>query len=331
MKLLFLINRFWLGLFIVINIISVFPQKSEARDWLTFSGDVSLVEGLFNVSIEKNGQEILRSQLEKKSESFILTTKFDHFQTPLFELSSQVEAVLEKNGREGRDSNSYNGRLSSKYTLLDFKPIKELSGRFDIEQERFQIKSLNFSEISCLGTIGLKPPYNLDLTFLLNDIGMAEFIDFWMAGRKFESSGTVTGEIKLYGNIFQPSLRGNLTGTDGVIKNLAFDEIRLNADGKYPILEIDNSTVSKTNGFMLGFKGPINLSNKERFKQQLSQLVFSPIVDDNDEKVEWTLKRLKQDESNSIELKYQLRKGERLSSDKDLESDILGLQQTMEF
>ena len=102
-------------------------------------------------------------------------------------------------------------------------------------------------------------------------------------------------------------------------------------EGYYPNMEIANSNITKSDGISMNFDGFIDLQDKENFKKQLKTLNFSPLVSNIDSDLEWKIKRLEQKESSKTEIKYMLKKQDSLNPLSEEETDIFGVETTIEF
>ncbi len=211
--------------------------------------------------------------------------------------------------------------------------MREFFGHFTIKEHQLYLNSYLKEQLACHGAIDLFYPYKLNFIFNLAAIDMDDFLNFWVRDKGYHSSGMVSGEIKVLGALNRLSLKGNLQSTNGFIKELKYDSIYLNIEGIYPRLEITSSTLTKTGGLSYVFAGPFNLGAQENFKEQIKLLNISPLVKDSPSQREWTLKRLQGENSTATEIKYLLRKENEtiLSNTQGAQSDLLGVQRTLEF
>ena len=114
--------------------------------------------------------------------------------------------------------------------------------------------------------------------------------------------------------------------------DLKFNRLYLVVDGTYPKLDINKeSRIYQTNGLSFTYEGPFDLAKRSSFESQLENLIISPIIEDSESEVEWTLKRLGEDESTTMELKYQLRKNGRKGILNEDNSDMFGIERSMKF
>jgi hypothetical protein len=306
--------------------------------------------------LAKEAQRSIAVRGEKTSENdYYLSLNIEHLKTPFFDLLSEIESTVEVIGREeGRDNSiqgkknqrkrnfdniaspildatSLRGKIWSQYSLIDYRPLRELSGQFEINNKRLLLTSLSIGNIACSGYIDLVHPHKVDLIFVLSSVDMDDFLNFWVRDKKYDSAGAVFGEIRVTGELDQIFMKGNLESHNGFIKKLRYDSIYLNVEGFYPNIQITNSSISETDSLSFTLDGKINLSDQKNFKKQLKALTISPLVSDSISEAEWTIKRFKEHDSGTTEIMYRLRKGEGAGSSVFDESDMLGIERTMEF
>jgi len=222
-------------------------------------------------------------------------------------------------------------KIFSRHSLFEYKPIRELSGKFEIRDRELNILDFSFGNISLTGAVGLREPNDLELTLFIRNIDMEDFLDFWIKERAYFSSGDVSGSIKITGNLKKLHLKGDFESHNGFVKNLWFDSIRLRLEGDYPKMMITDSIVSETDGNIISISGPFDLSAKNNFKKQIEELVKAPIITTTGLQKEWTLKRQNQNDSSITEIKYLKRRNSILNNDSSESKDMFGLQKTLKF
>ncbi len=334
--------------------LSAIPRPSFSKELFSFQGQVDLTQKQFQFAVllpssgpsgadhPLEGRQSVVFNAAKISENdyrFILDV--DHVRTPLFDLLSKIESSVEvvSNGQETvsvarrpwMDTKVLRGKIWSQYSLVDYHPVRELLGQFEVKDGRLYVEALSFGNLSCRGEIALTPPYKLDMLVSLDHVDMRDFLSFWSMGKKHEAAGSVSGQIKVFGNLGRLSLSGNLESRDGFIEKLEYNSIVLNAEGVYPQIEVGNSSVSKTDGVSFLLSGTVDLSDQENFKKQVMALKFSPLVSESLSEREWTIKRLQKEGSGTTELKYLFQKRGNTDISLPRESDMFGFEQSLEF
>lgn len=308
-------------------------QEASAFNLLSFDGTVDLKSKELNVFIGLDGQKVILAKAQKLNDTdYHLSLHLDHLKTSQFDLTSRIQGSLGLLRTESNDLQIVNGKVWSEYSLIDYKPIEELSGHFEVINNQLHLIGLSFANISCSGSIDLSSPFKTNLNFILENISLDHFLNFWVRGKDFDSSGSVSGQVKVSGDLFQPFLKGSLETYSGYVKNLNFDSIYLNVEGSFPNLTIAHSTISETGGMSFTIDGAIDLADKDNFKKQIKALNISPLVSNTATSSEWTIKRLEDNNQGATEIKYFLRKDEDSGpASYSQDSGMLGVLKTVEF
>ncbi len=326
----------------VCSFILVSASCAFANAVINFHGQIDLVQEQFDVmldfpgdftgpapgKLENKRSSVAISGVKLSHKGYRLSLDIDHLRTPVCDLLSKIESSIEVVPRSaGKSAPMARGEIWSRDSLVDYKPIHELIGQFEIKDSQLVVKSVSFGNLSCHGSLELVYPYKMDMKVFLHDVAMEDFLNFWSRNKGYKSSGTVSGEIGVAGTWDRLGLTGRLESFDGYVEQLAYNSIHLNAQGVYPRLSINPSTISKADGLSFTFSGPIDLSDQKNFKKQIGALVLAPLVSDSASERQWTIKRLNQLNSGATEIKYLLRKEEQPED----ASGMLGVQRTMSF
>ena len=317
----------------------LFVPCAFANVVVIFHGQVDLAQKQFDVTLdfphlpeslpsENKQSSVAISGVKVSDTDYRFSLDIDHLRTPIWDLLSKIESSIAIDPQvAGKGIPAVRGEIWSQNSLIDYKPIRELTGRFEVRDGQLLLRSLSFGNLSSQGSVGLVYPYKMDLKVLLHEVAMEDFLNFWMGSNEYKSFGTVSGEIAVSGTLDRIGLKGSLESHDGYVEKLEYNSIYLNAQGVYPQLSIGQSTISKADGLSFAFSGPVDLSDQENFTKQIGALVLSPLVSDSASEREWTIKRLNQPNSGATEIKYLLRKEDKSEG----ASGMLGVQQTMSF
>lgn len=317
-------------IFLILAFSALVSRVAFSSTEIAFSGHLDFSKNQFDVVFDLEDQGAVSLNAQKISDNdYNLQINVERLKASDVNFSSEIESAIKF--VSGEDDLNLRGRINSRYSLFNFKPTRELSGYFEIKDKKLHLKKLSIGHILCDGSVGLSYPYAIDLDFSLSDIEMDDFLNFWMKNKGYSSGGGVSGEIKAAGTLERLLLKGSLESYQGFVKDFEFDSIRLNIAGIYPEMQIAQSTISKTTGLSYALDGPFDLSNQKNFKKQITSLSISPLVSDSQSESEWTIKQYRQDDSSTTELKYLLRKGDNMGLSGDEESDMLGLERTVEF
>ncbi len=317
----------------------LFVPRAFANVIVTFHGQVDFTQKQFDVTLdfpssarglpEDNKQpSVAISGAKVSDKDYRFSLDIDHLRTPICDLLSKIESSIEVDPQAAdNDTPAVRGEIWSQNSLVDYKPVRELTGQFEIKDSQLMLKSLSFGNLSCQGSLELVYPYKMDMKVLLHDVAMKDFLNFWVRNKEYKTFGTVSGEIGVSGTWDKIGLKGSLESHEGYVEELEYNSIHLNAQGVYPQLQIGQSMISKSDGVSFMFSGPIDLSDQDNFKKQIGALVLAPLVSDSASEKEWTIKRLNQPNSGATEIKYLLRKDEKSNES----SGMIGVEQTMSF
>jgi len=324
---------------LLIILIAMMPKLSFAEKAFFFEGQIDFPDKEFNVVFNVDAESSVTAKVEKISETdYHFSLDIEHLKTPLFDLLSKIESSIEFVQGEGAPVRTFSdttlrGAIWSQYSLIDYKPIRELSGNFEIRDKKLFLKGLSVGRLTCNGYVGMVPPFESNFDVHLSGVDMKDFLRFWGLSEKYESSGGVFGDIRVSGTLNHLTLKGNLESRHGFVQTLDYDVISLNIEGVYPHMKITRSTVSKSDGVSFAFDGPFNLSDKANFKKQIKALTIAPLVSDSGSELEWTIKRLNPKDSDTTELKYRLNKEDVLGTGVFAggEIDMFGIERTRKF
>ncbi|OGX33786.1 MAG: hypothetical protein A2787_08010 [Omnitrophica WOR_2 bacterium RIFCSPHIGHO2_01_FULL_48_9] len=310
----------------------LWPQFSSAQTSVPFAGQIDFVHRQIQIKFDLGDKSFISVQASQDANRDVRwAVNIDHVATPLATLSTVLEGSLMTVEQDALPR-SFNGKIVSRYTLADYKPMPEAIGLFEIKNQKLYIHSLSFGKISCQGSVDFDNFLNLDLLIKLSEVDMADFVWFLSNERDAPAAGFVTGEISIAGPWSQPALQGRLSSYEGFIKDLVFDSMFVNFEGIYPFIQLRDSSVTETNGLSFALDGTLNISEKTDFKKQFDSLSKSPLVMEDPSKLEWTFKRVqKENASSTTELKYLLQKKDSADRSDRKDSDMFGIERRVEF
>lgn len=307
---------------------------AAAKQLFTYEGVLNLQDERLAMNIAVKPEETLQLTFQKKENNKVhVKGDLDHFKALAFDMSSEMEGLIEiQQGTAGK-IDAVIGTVWSNYSIVDGKPVKELTGGFRIEDGRLNISDLRYGSIDLNGVMDLSAPYKMDFNFDVRYMPMASFLKFW-TGRNFfdRSKGDVIGTIRALGPLDRVLLKGNLKSYNARIRGNEFDSIVLNLEGNYPNFVIDKSSrLAKQGGVSFSVDGRIDLGNLKTFKRQLKKLHTAPLVKESESLKEWTIKSQKEVGTDSAALEYFIRNEEKLGIDETEEDILFGIQRSMQF
>lgn len=297
-----------------------------------FTGQVDFGQKKFNLTLSLGEESSVSFEGTSLSpDNYYLLVNVNHFRTPVFDLSTEFESSIGIKNKENVANRSIQGQISSRYSLINFKPFRELSGTFEMRDKTLYLQSMSLGGVTLNGYIELFSPYKIDLSFILNEIKMADFLAFWGA-EDLNSQGMVSGHILVSGIYDRLGLRGSLASYDGFVDQLDYDSIILNLEGVYPIIHLSNSTVAQSDGMAFHLEGDFDLTKKERFEEEIAALKMLPLVSEDKSSQEWTIKRRETSPSSSAtEFKYFHRIDHPNPGTFKEGSDMLGVERSFKF
>ena len=123
----------------------LYPKPSCAAVVCAFKGDADLSKKKVDLTFTfPNGSSIAAQLVKTTEKNFRFSGTMDNVQTPIFEISSVLESSMEAvPGRNG-SGQVLRGTIESKYSLVNYKPASELSGYFEIKNERLYLSALSW-------------------------------------------------------------------------------------------------------------------------------------------------------------------------------------------
>ena len=298
-----------------------------------FAGKIDFGEKKFDFKMDLgNKSSISFEGTTLSKDNYNLLVNIDHLKTPLFDLSTEFETLIAVVNKGKTLEETLQGQIKSRYSLINYKPFEEVSGFFEMRNKTLYVDSLSLGGVNLSGYIELFSPYKIDLSVLLKEIKMGDFLAFWGAQEDLASHGLVSGQIFVYGVLDQLGLKGNLASYNGFVDQLEFDSIVLNVDGIYPIVRLDNSRVSQTDGMTFNLEGDLDLTQKEKFESEIAALKKLPVVSSDESSLEWTIHRRESSPTSSAtEFKYFLRKESLNMGPMKDGPDLLGVERSIKF
>lgn len=307
---------------------------TPARVLFPFQGKIDFRQKQFSLLMDMGNTgslSIAVTQDAQDTNHFHLSVNINHLKTPIFDIASILECPLEVvQNADGQWHLS--GKVWSKYTLINYQPVQELSGNFEMRNNTLSIDSLVIGELAVQGSVQFVKPYLINLALNLAEIDVADFLEFWAKENPRLASGRLLGKIALSGPWDRLQVKGNFMAYNSIIKGSALENLAVNFEGIYPVMTLVNSTGNKENGLTFNITGDVDLSDRANFIPQIRALSKQAIVQKEGENLEWTLKRVKSEEhgNSTTELKYLKKQGTETGSAPD-ENDMLGVERSIQF
>jgi hypothetical protein len=293
-----------------------------------FQGHLNLAEKKFGFSVKVDGAALKLDLEHKHDNAYKAVLSINDLRTPFFEMTTEIQSVVDVHKQKDRIS-SVSGLFWSQYSLIDHKTFPEMSGRFDFKDGILRVDDVVAGDFTAEGSVAIAPPHNLDAALNFDGIDIAYFLD-WLSGeRKFTGTGLMSGQIALTGQPSRFSLKASIESGGGYIENLAYDRMVLHLQGIYPVVELTNSTITKTNGFSFDLDGTVDLSDKTNMASQIASIKTVPLVKGSNLQSEWVLKRVQASDGSTTKYFMKRDKGLGLSGEDDY--GVFGVERKIGF
>ncbi len=306
-------------------------SPANARADIPFDGMVELRKERLFLRVgagDTNAVEVGLQLAAKDTVAF--SVDFRHVQLSALDLAMVLQGQVQLTGT-GPHQWEAMGDVVSRYTLLNRKPVRDLSCKFFVQDGKLVIERLWLGSISVNGQIDLQGEYrsNLSVELVASDLEQVCGL-FQNTGsvRTPTVTGTLTGALLLTGPFWRPVIKGRLAAYDGCFNALCYESILLQLEGEFPNIRLDDSVVTHADGYSFNLAGAVDLSDLERLPFQVRQLRKVPVVSAAKNRREWILKRQRSGSNRDAvtEMKYIWQKDDR----GDAES-VLGIEHKIGF
>ncbi len=309
-------------------------HRSYAAELANFDGNADFISKRVSFRLVfQDNSSIIAEVAPQSPTSFLLQGKIDHVKALIFDISSQVQSAIELINDQNSVKSFLRGTIESKYSLVNFKPVREFRGNFEVRDGRLYLKSFLVGSLVFDGYVGFLPPFDIALTIQLNEIDSEELsVISTISGcpESSQISGAVSGRITLSGFWDRLMIRGRIASFNGAVRDLAYEQIIANFEGLYPNIQITDTMVTEESGLSFSIEGMMDLRNHCNLLGGLTTLKMSPLIDESSLRREWTIKRQQDTKSSATELKYRLQKKE-LDIPAQEDSDMFSIERSIKF
>ena len=305
---------------------------ASAEEVYPFSGHLDFVNKSFALSFgQQEGK--LNFQIDRREDlSYGMVLNVENIHTPFFEMTTHILGVVqvEKNDIQPK---KISGRIWSESTKINGIRADELTGNFELASGVLRVGQLSCGGFLASGFATVDSPHQLDVHVGFEDVDIDYFLD-WLVGqqRKIQGNGTVSGQVALSGTPEKLLLKANVVSQNGDIEKVAYDLLSLQLQGVYPLVELTNSTMTKTNGFSFDLDGTVDLSDKLNMASQIKAIKKIPLIKENALQSEWVLKRVQDSQGEGkAETKFFLKKDKKTGFSGQDDSSLLGVEKKIGF
>ena len=206
-----------------------------------------------------------------------------HVATPLGDVAAVVSGRFELVGPDPLRRELV-GEVSTRYTLLNYKPVRDVYFKFAVRDQRLTVDPLWLGALSGHGEVSLVGPHEMDVSL---DLLSADLDELWamLRGQGMATpplSGIITGSLTLQGPWAKPVVAGHWAAYNGRWKNFSYETIDLRFQGTYPLIRLQDGKVVSSDGPSFSISGAVDLSDLARLGTQIRQLKRALIVADDD-------------------------------------------------
>ena len=191
-----------------------------------------------------------------------LRFSFDHLKVRNFDITGKVainnRIVKDAAGPTGKVER-FEGDISTEGLTLNHKSFFDLKGSYKVSEGLFGVSDLRLGKDAVVnGTIGLRPPYLLDIVVTSDNVSMARILGHFGAEDALKISGTLNGKFELKGPLRKIRLNARMDIRQGNISGLDFDRMTASLRGEGPVIKIEDSSVARQSGYF-SLEGYIDL------------------------------------------------------------------------
>ncbi len=303
-----------------------------------FEGNVNFIQRIFQMQINFKGNEKIATQLKfLPDDSYYFNANLEHIKIANFDVSSNFESSgrLLKDDKGKGKGKVFKGWFWSNYSLLNYKPFREMSGAFELDQKskRLSLSSFAWGGLEINGSIDLTTPFNLNLVLVIKDMEAKELATILgISTEDIEIGGLISGKLKIEGVFSNPKIRGQIKASQGIINEFKYKDIFLNLEGSYPLLNIVDSRIIEENSMPYSLAGKLDLRGLNNLKAQGNSIKIFPSEKNSFNWQSWNIRRkLMSDSDDKLELEYKLKPNRPFGIRFEDNQEIIGFGQKIKF
>ncbi|MFC1704382.1 hypothetical protein ACFL1E_06350 [Candidatus Omnitrophota bacterium] len=309
--------------------------SSNSDIFCSFGANIDFLNKIFQIQMDFDERESLDVKIKFLSgNKFELSAKLDHIKLLQYDLSTALAGKgLIVTDLENKKK-FIKGNLRSHYSLLNYKPLKEIKGNFKLDTSELELVNLIWGKMRINGTVAFGFPSAVDLDLEIIDMDINELAAILGIDQDaFLLSGSVDGRVKIKGETPDFYVRGQLWAYDGNIDDLDYSKIIMNLTGVYPAITIFDSGVIEKSGFTYALEGRVDLNELDNLASKKHNILFYPTDKDSFGMDAWSVRRTKDYHEEKEELEFQVSPGpnQPLKFRLKRDEEILGMEHTLRF
>ena len=326
-----------------------------------------LVQGEIDIN-KKEALFIVKSEGDEKVKFTLSSSETDKHKG-LLEIShlnikeSDVEGSLVTNIAVNRKDSgivdSIKIDLRTNTLILDYQPALDIYGNFYYKDGKLIINYLNMGDnLKIKGWMNLSEPRQIDMRAELGNLNSEILKNYSFAPSDFNFSAVADCEIEIKGELPNPYAKIHFITGPGSVDDIAFESIRVTAEGEYPLLYFRDSRINREVGHLI-------IEGKLDMRKLKNGTLFDDMVIKSDEETiiweGWDITKKKMDNEvtlrrsisedisvwyksylkdetqsegsskDSIELEYEIFKNKSLKMKLNKEEEFFGVENKIKF
>lgn len=303
---------------------------AAAEELYPFRGSIDLTAQNAQIIAGPQGRQLEVNVIKGEGQSFVLDFRFENFATPFFDMTAHLKGAVEFDNKI-LQSRKISGRIVQDLSDGSLNPDEGLVVAFHMADEVLHVDKASWAGLTGKGFVNLRQPFEVDFRFGFQDVQMSYALSWLSDGTKeLDATGALSGFTQLAGPADKLSIRAHLVSHYGSIEKFSYDLLSLHLQGIYPVVELANSTVTKSSGFSFDLDGKINLESRADMETQFKTVKKIPLINENALQSQWVLKRGFED-GGKTETKFFLKKDKQTSFTDQDDSELFGMEKKIGF
>lgn len=318
--------------------LSILSKEALAQETKTFDGRIDFFSQYASFIFDLKEQGMLSAAGNTQGDNYSLHVSLKHVRFGKSDISCDFysSGIIIKAG-SGKIK-AVKGKAWTQASLLNFKPLKEFSADYEINDSGLTIKALSWADIEIKGDIKRNPDGTLfsnpdfDLSLTIKEMALDELAGLLGINPKDTAlSGKVSGEIRLKGPKEAIKIEAKLTALDGGAGEVKFNSAKFTLGGIFPVMRLEDAQINEVNGAAYELKGQFNLlelSNLGSPQHQVTVHSANNIMLIQD----WIIKHnIDYEGKDIVEAAYPLKNNQALKMRIKNQDETLGWQKTVKF
>lgn len=326
---------------IILALLAIFftIQRCFAIDTKTFDGKIDFLNKDISFVLDLKEQGRLEVSGSVNDDKYNLKLSLRHIKFARSDILTDFYASGSYERSPDGKFKSLRGKAWTQNTLLNFKPLKEFSADYQMNESRLTIHSLRWADFDLKGHIasgengefGLKNSI-LDLSLQIKEMDMEELAGLLGINPKDVSlAGKVSGQIKIAGPQNAVKIEAKLTAKKGKVAGIMFNSAKINLEGVWPILRFSDSQINDVGGIVYELKGQFSLREIADFRCPEHNVVVY-LANNAMRFQDWVIKRREDFKGQDyVEAEYSLKKNQALKMRIKNEEETLAWERKVKF